>query len=185
MFPMRRSVRDGRTFTVLFAGNWSLRKGCDVLAAAVARSPDTRLIHIGGMGDLAFPDGDERFIHHDAVPQSALADHYAGADVLVLASREDGFGLVLAQALASGLPLICTDRTGGSELAHTPGLAARILVIPSDDVDALAVAIGAMRDKLRAGLPPLTEADRQTLSWKAYARRYADELARDLAGASA
>ena len=125
-----------------------------------------------------FPAGDDRFLHVDPVPQPELARFYAEADLFVLASREDGLGMVLLQALASGLPLICTDRTGGADLAHTPALAARITVVPHDDVDALACAIAGWRDRWRGGerLPRLSEADREKLSWAAYARRYSDEL---------
>ena len=90
---------------------------------------------------------------------------------------------MLMQALASGLPLVCTERTGGADLAHTPALAARITVVPHDDVGALTDAIARWRDRWRDGekLPPLSEADRETLSWAAYARRYSNEL---LAGIS-
>ena len=58
---------------------------------------------------------------------------------------------MLMQALASGLPLVCTDRTGGADLAHTPALAARITVVPHDDVGALADAIARWRDRWRDG----------------------------------
>ena len=110
-----------------------------------------------------------------------LARFYAEADAFVLASREDGFGVVLAQALASGLPVICTDRTGGADLAHTPALAQRITIIPHDDLCALVAAVAGLRDRHKAGerLPPLADADRETLSWKAYGRRYAEQIAAD------
>jgi glycosyltransferase involved in cell wall biosynthesis len=148
------------------------------LAAAVARATGARLIHIGAIGDLDFPANDDRFIHVDPVPQRELARFYAAADVFVLAAREDGFGVVLPQALASGLPVICTDRTGGADLAHTPALAARITIVPHDDVSALACAIARWRDGwcCRKRLPRLSGTDRETLSWAAYARRYSDEL---------
>src|SRR5262249_55849989 len=100
----------------------------------------------------------------------------------ILASREDGFGVVLAQALASGLPVICTDRTGGADLAHTPALAKRIKVVPSGDLAALVAAISELRGRLEC-FPPLTDADRDTLSWAAYGRRYAEQIARDFAQA--
>jgi glycosyltransferase involved in cell wall biosynthesis len=137
-----------------------------------------RLIQIGAIGDLDFPTGDDRLVHVDPVPQRELARFYAVADVFVLASREDGLSVVLPQALASGLPVICTDRTGGADLAHTPALAARITIVPAGDIDALAHAIATWRDRLRAGngLPPLCETDRETLSWAGYGRRYSGKL---------
>lgn len=183
MFPLQppRSKREG--FTVLFIGSWSLRKGCDLLAAAIFRTPGTLLVHVGPITDLPLPADDHRFFHVDAVPQDQLVRYYAKADLLALASLEEGLSVVQSQALASGLPIVCTDRTGGADLAHTPALAERITVVPHGDVDALTAAIAAWRDRLGTGsrLPPLTERDRETLSWAAYARRYDDELRRDLA----
>jgi glycosyltransferase involved in cell wall biosynthesis len=100
------------------------------------------------------------------------------ADVFVLASRQDGFGVVLSQALATGLPVVCSDRTGGGDLRHTPALAERITVVPTDNLEALTNAMAAWRDRLRGGdtLPELSEADRETLSWASYGRRHSDEL---------
>jgi hypothetical protein len=89
--------------------------------------------------------------------------------------------MVLSQALASGLPVICTDRTGGKDLAHTPALARRIMVIPNNDLAALVAAISELRGRLEMGkyFPPLADSDRETLSWAAYGRRYAKLIAAD------
>ena len=152
MFPTAQRHNSDKEFTLLFVGSWTLRKGCDLLVSAVARTPGVRLVHVGSIGsDLAFPTDDPRFVHIDPVPQTELARFYAEADAFVLASREDGFGVVLAQALASGLPVICTDRTGGADLAHTPALAQRITVIPHDDLSALVAAVAGLRDRHKAG----------------------------------
>jgi glycosyltransferase involved in cell wall biosynthesis len=72
-----------------------------------------RLTHVGPIVDLPFPDGDPQFAHAPKVSQDALSPFFNGAHVFVLASHEDGLSIVLSQALASGLPVICTDRTGG------------------------------------------------------------------------
>jgi glycosyltransferase involved in cell wall biosynthesis len=167
---------------VLFAGTWSLRKGCDVLAEAVRRA-DVRLIHVGAIGDCPFPRADERFIHFEPVPQWKLEEFYARASAFVLASREDGFGMVLSQAISAGLPVIATERTGAPDLALIPGLANRISVVPSDDADALAEAIITVRRRLISAGPfrPLETKERESLSWAAYARRYDAELMRDVA----
>ena len=183
MFPHRVGQPAAEPLSLLYVGVWALQKGCDVLAAAVRCVSGVRLTHVGAIGDCGFPTGDSRFHHAGHVPQRELARFYAAANFFILASRQDGFGMVLAQALASDLPVICTDRTGGADLAHTPSLAARITVVPHDNVDALAAAIAAWRDRLCAGerLPPLAAADRETLSWTAYARRHSDELLREAA----
>jgi glycosyltransferase involved in cell wall biosynthesis len=183
MFPSAKPHHSNNELPLLFVGTWSRRKGCDLLARAIARTPGVRLVHVGSIGcDLAFPTDDRRFVHIDAVPQTELWRFYANAGVFVLASREDGFGVVLAQALASGLPIICTDRTGGADLAHTPALARRIKVVPSEDLAALVAAIGEVRGRLKC-FPPLTDVDRETLSWAAYGRRYAERIAANFAKA--
>ena len=150
--------------------------------SAIAQTPGVRLVHVGSIGgDLAFPPDHPRFVHIDPVPQTQLAQFYAEADAFVLASREDGFGMVLAQALASGLPIICTDRTGGADLAHTPALAQHITIIPHDDLSALIAAVVGLRDRHKAGQrpKPLSDSDREALSWAAYGRRYAEQIAAD------
>jgi alpha-maltose-1-phosphate synthase len=185
MFPSAQRHDSNKELSLLFVGTWSRRKGCDLLLEAMARTPEVRLVHVGSIGrDLAFPTDDPRFVHIDPVPQTELRRFYANAGAFVLASREDGFGVVLTQALASGLPVICTDRTGGADLAHTPALARRIKVVPSDDLAALVAAISELRGRLETEcFPPLTDADRETLSWTAYGRRYGEQIAADFAQA--
>jgi glycosyltransferase involved in cell wall biosynthesis len=183
MFPSAQWHDCDKELTLLFVGTWSLRKGCDLLVSALDRTPGVRLVHVGSIGrDLPFPTDDPRFAHIDPVPQTELARFYAKAGAFVLASREDGFGVVLAQALASGLPVICTDRTGGADLAHTPSLARRVKVVSSGDLAALVAAISDLRSRLDTGerFPPLTDTDRETLSWAAYGRRYAEQIAANL-----
>jgi starch synthase len=187
MFPSVQRHDSDKELSLLFVGTWSLQKGCDLLVSAMARTPGVRLVHVGSIGcDLAFPTDDSRFVHIDPVPQTELGRFYAEAGAFVLASRQDGFGVVLAQALASGLPVICTNRTGGADLAHTPALAGRIKVVPSDDVAALVAATSELRGRLETGkcFPLLTDADRETLSWAAYGRRYAEQIAANFAQAS-
>src|SRR5262249_48519799 len=106
MFPPVERRNPSKTITIMFVGTWSLQKGCDLLTSAVRTVPDARLVHVGAIGDLAFPEDDARLVHIDPVPQPELSRFYAEGDIFVLASRQDGFGVVLAQALASGLPVI-------------------------------------------------------------------------------
>lgn len=180
MFSLRGDRSAATPYTFIYVGDWSLRKGCDVLLTAVAKLSTVRLIHVGRIVDLQFPVNDGHFAHVDPVEQWQLAEHYASADAFVLASREEGLSVVLGQAIATGLPVVCTDRTGGADLAHTPALAARITVVPYGDADALAAAMTTLCERARASerLPALEESDRQALGWAAYAKRYSEELLR-------
>jgi alpha-maltose-1-phosphate synthase len=171
-FPLRPGPLPSEP-TVLFVGNWSYRKGVDVLAGAIEAMEGVVLIHVGALVDVPFPRH-PRFVHHDPIPQWQLKDFYGAAHVFALASREEGLAVVQCQALASGLPLICTDRTGGIDLAGFPGLARLIRVVPVDDAHALRCALAqALDDAIgKTGVSPISEAERQALSWKDYALRH-------------
>jgi glycosyltransferase involved in cell wall biosynthesis len=169
-FPLRTGAPPAEP-TVLFVGHWSYRKGADVLAETIEAMEGVRLVHVGALLDAPLPNH-PRFVHHEPVPQWQLKDFYAAAHVFVLASREEGLALVQCQALASGLPLVCTDRTGGSDLS--PGLERLVRVVPAGDPNALRLALAQALDDAagKTGVPPITNAERETLSWRAYATRH-------------
>lgn len=110
MFPPTAKPQN-KVPTLVFAGSWSLQKGCDVLAKAIEGQP-WRLIHVGEVADAPLPKQAD-FESRGFVPQAKLAEVYGQADVFVHPSRQEGLSLVQAQALSCGLPLVCTDRTGG------------------------------------------------------------------------
>ena len=101
--------------TFIMVGTWSIRKGCDILLEAWRGIPGSRLMHVGPVGDMPLPN-DKDFVHFDSVPQADLPQFYAQAHVKCLASREEGLAFVQPQALACGLPLVCTSKTGGADL---------------------------------------------------------------------
>jgi glycosyltransferase involved in cell wall biosynthesis len=164
--------------TVLYVGTWSLRKGVDLLVSAVMSLEDVYLVHVGALLDAPFPRN-RRFVHHAPVPQWKLAEYYSRAHVFALASHEEGLALVLAQAMACGLPVVCTDRTGGEDLKELYADQSLLAVVPSGDPMALA---NALKDMLPRALTLsgqrmlLQEQNRHTLSWRAYAERYAAEV---------
>ncbi len=168
--------------TLVFAGIWSLQKGCDVLAKALADQP-WQLIHVGSVGDAPLPSL-ANFESRGVVPQSKLAAVYAEADFFVLPSRQDGFGMVLCQALACGLPLVCSDRTGGEDLAELLKDPAWVTVVKPDDVSALRTGIENALAKAgtQKGVRDILGSARERLSWRAYGTRYDAELERRLKG---
>jgi glycosyltransferase involved in cell wall biosynthesis len=168
-FPLRTGFLPSDP-TVLFVGHWSYRKGVDILVQAIEAMDNVRLVHVGSLLDVPFPDH-PRFVHHDPVPQWQLKTFYEAAHVFALASREEGLAVVQCQALASGLRLVCTDRTGGSDLVSLPGLKRLIRVAPAGDPDALRLALAqALEDAFgKTGVAPITETERQALSWRRYA----------------
>ncbi len=60
------------------------------------------------------PAARERIVYHGFQPPEELPRFFAEADVFVLPSRYDGWGVVVNQALGAGLPLICSDAVGAA-----------------------------------------------------------------------
>ncbi len=95
-----------------------------------------------------------------------LARAYAGADVFVFPSRTDTFGLVVLEALASGLPVAAYPVTG-----------------PKDILGESPVPVGALDEDLREACLRALDIDRracrpfaETYSWRACAERFVDNL---------
>ena len=107
----------------LFCGSLSLRKGVDLVARAfvrlVRKVPD---VHLRIVGDGELRDSlrrtllpvSERVEFTGFTPWERLPGVYADADVLCVPSRYDGWGLVVPEGLAAGLPVIASDRMGAA-----------------------------------------------------------------------
>ena len=75
---------------------------------------------------------------HGPVSQASLAEVFHGGGLLVLPSLEEGYGLVVIQALACGLPCLVSDQVGAKD-AIRPGENGSI--VPTGDAEAWATAI--------------------------------------------
>jgi len=136
-------------FDVLFAGQISLRKGIPYLLEAFhrLRHPHKSLTLVGGVQDelrpllAKLPTEDVTFT--GSLPQPELARRMSRSHVLVLPSVEEGFGMVMAQAMATGCPVIASDATGAEHL-FADGQAG--FIFPSRDVDTLAKRLQQLAD---------------------------------------
>ena len=176
MFPIT-NLPENMMPTAIFVGLWCYRKGVDVLVAAFAKLPHIKLIHVGPIGDAPLPLL-SNFKHIDPVSQWLLKDLYSKAHIFVLASREEGLALVQVQALSCGLPIVCTDRTGGSDLKNALKEPGWISVIKHDDPIGFAREVDKMMKKIigTSGPRDLISGQRETFSWSAYGKRYENEL---------
>ncbi len=98
---------------VIFAGNVSLQKGVPYLLEAVTGLPTAsmELELYGRVMTQRIPS--HPFIRvHGSVSRERLEDAFRRADVLVFPSLCDGFGQVVGEALAYGLPVICSEHAG-------------------------------------------------------------------------
>ena len=143
-------ARNSALPALLAVGALVPRKGYDVLLSALAQIADLPWrLTIAGACDrspataaevaalIAAHKLEERVVLAGAVPAGRLAELYAEADVFVLASRFEGYGMAYAEAIAHGVPVIGT--TAGA-IPETVSAGAGILVAP-DDSGALATAL--------------------------------------------
>ena len=147
---------------LLFIGRLRHYKGIDVLIHAMHRIR-ARLLIIGtGPMQEAWQNlaqtqnlADKVFFLGDAPDKETLAARYA-ADLFVLPStnRAEALGIVQLEAMACGLPVICTELGTGTSYVNRDGVTG--LVVPPNDPHALAAAINrllaapAMRAKMGA-----------------------------------
>lgn len=142
---------------IFYVGRFDKRKGIETLVRAVGQSdykdhPQLQLI-IGGGSRPGRSDGLERERIEGIVTELGLSEktlfpgrvgdpelplYYAAADLCVVPSHYEPFGLVAIEAMASGTPVIASD-VGG--LQYTVVSEATGLLAPPKDVDAFAKAI--------------------------------------------
>ncbi len=156
---------------ILFVGQVDARKGIAYLIDAFRLLDGQATLRLVGpvdrrlLGRLSsLPDGVEL-----VGPRSGegLAAEFRDADMFVLPSVEDGFGLVTVEAMAAGLPVIVSDHAGSADLIDdgTNGF-----VVPARDARALAARLEALvRDpRLRARMGDAARATASARTWEAY-----------------
>jgi glycosyltransferase involved in cell wall biosynthesis len=168
---------------LLAVGAVSQRKGYRILVEALERLPplDWRLTIAGSLErDLAAVADlktaisssglQDRIRLTGAVVPDTLAAFYDAADIFVMPSLFEGYGMVLAEAMAHGLPILCT--TGGAAAETVPDAAA-IKVSPGDAV-AFSVGLKTLISdrKVRRRLEAASwAAGRKLPTWHETARR--------------
>ena len=143
--------KEKRERVFLFSGSLIARKGVDLLASAfvrLARELPGVWLRIVGDGELRQSVMHERVEFVGFRDWHELPAEYATADVLCVPSRYDGWGLVVPEGLAAGLPVIATDRMGAAlEFVRT---GKNGWLIPAGDEEAL---LRAMREAAVGELP--------------------------------
>jgi glycosyltransferase involved in cell wall biosynthesis len=170
---------------LLCVGNWLVRKGIVDVLDAVADLPE-ELVTLHLVGDqggdsayrhqvlerLARPELAERVVDHGVVAPDAVAGLYAAADVFVLPSTSEPYGMVYGEAMSYGLPVV------GWDAGNLPNLVTdRVegLIEPSGDRQALSKALAelATDEDMRRRLGAAARARANGLpTWGDTARRF-------------
>jgi len=172
--------------TLLFVGRLEPRKGLQYLVRAFLRLkpsyPRLRLLVVGrdhkGQQDKMMAMVPPRLrtdLHFvGSVPQEDLLSYYASAEVFCAPSLGgESFGIVLAEAMAMGLPVVCSNISGYRDLVRDGHEG---LLVPPRDPEALALAIGALLDNTarRSALSEVARATATRYAWEAVAAQVAE-----------
>ena len=172
--------KDGK-FRIISTGSISIRKGSHYLLEAFdnLKLPNSELIFIGNMSD-DFKKIEKKYSNIKNIKfikkqnQEKLKFFYNDADLFILCSIEEGLAMVQAQAMACGLPVICTTNTGGSEIIDDD---INGYVIPIRNSNILMDKIKILhkdRDKLKEMSKNAHAKANSQLSWKKYGDRMFD-----------
>ena len=162
---------------VFYLGQWKAYKNLPLLLEAFRRvsrtHPAAQLVIAGDdsrhlevrRGAATLPEGS--VVLPGRLPESAVPDLYRGAAMVVLPSRAEGFGLPVIEAMACGVPVICSDLPVLREIAD--GVA--VFCDPNDPA-AFADAITAMLDAPGNGSRRQLGIERaRTFTWERAARQ--------------
>lgn len=148
--PAPRAVGSGRAPRILSVGSLTPRKGHDLLIAALAglAARDWQLRIVGAMPDPVVAEALAAQAQAAGIgarveiagPCPDIAVEYARADLFALATRHEGYGMAVAEALARGLPVVTTD--AGPIAEFVPSAAGA--VVPVGDVAALRAGLAAL-----------------------------------------
>jgi glycosyltransferase involved in cell wall biosynthesis len=153
-------------FGVLFVGKLiEPKRVIDAIRAVAQLGPDAALI-VAGSGAREGEARAEaerlgvRVMWLGFVNQTRIAQAYAEADCIVLPSEADSWGLVINEAMATGLPAVVSDRVGCAADLVSPGHTGEVFRF--GDVDDLAAALRRVRD--RGGRATMAAACRATIA---------------------
>jgi glycosyltransferase involved in cell wall biosynthesis len=141
----RRCVKPRVPVTFLFCGQMIERKGVDLLLLAfdrlITKGIEARLVLVGREADLqkflamVGPATRSKVRYEGFQAPEHLPEHFSRSDVFVLPSRHDGWGVVINQAMAAGLPIITSNAVGAGLDLVEDGING--VCIPANDVEGL------------------------------------------------
>lgn len=126
-------------FRVIFCGTLSIQKGSHYLLQAFyeLNMSDIELWHIGNISNEMKPFikkyTSSNIVYKGSYPQRELFKLYSQGNVFCIPSLQEGMAMVQLQAMACGLPLICTTNTGGEDLITKDGEEGFVIPIRSID----------------------------------------------------
>lgn len=165
-------------YDCIYVGRWSKRKGCKLIIDAFDNT-NIKFLHVGLIDDLPFPNR-TNFTHIDPVPQIELTKYYAKAKVFIFPTFDDGFGMVLCQAFASGLNIICSRYCGGTTINRIIGNSSIVNILDELTAEALKSEtiqiLNSLTNTSQSSVRNQNVRYLDKFSWENYAKRYNEFL---------
>ncbi len=162
----------------LFAGDIRIpRKNLDTVLQALVKVPELHLAVVGGTKDSPYPAMAKALKISERVHflgyRHNMPQIQQAADLFVFPSRYEPFGLVVIEAMASGLPVITATTTGAADLLNPD---CGIVLGDCDDIDALAHALHLLNSdrSLRQQMGKVARTIAEQHSWSTMAQTYLD-----------
>lgn len=133
-----KSVNKNEPFRLIFVGTNSIRKGFDLLPKIMQQLGDGFQLFYTSSADAYQPLPKNMIQLPPQKTAQDLANTYRTMDALIFPSRLEGFGLVVAEAMTCGLPVVISDNSALTELVDHGETG---LLCPQDDIDAFADAV--------------------------------------------
>lgn len=182
-FPFNFKSTDQQDFVVGYVGTLSAQKNVSGLIEAISilnnKGLAIKLLLVGPIDHTSFNEQElnREFIRYVGyINQTELGNYYKKMDVFVLNSIQDGFGMVLSQALASGVPVIATNATGALDIIVNDYNGYIIDVNRNNDIVQKIEYLYNNSDKLNELKNNAFESVKLNLTWDKYGDRYLDFL---------
>jgi glycosyltransferase involved in cell wall biosynthesis len=167
-----------KEFTIIFVGTVGVRKGLIYLFKALEILKDkfpVNCILVGKIEDQFLPvfkQYSHLFNHKDQIQHHDLVNYYNKASVFVFPSLDEGMAYVQLEAMACGLPVICTPNSGGDSVVEhgTDGF-----IVPVRDPDALAEKIEYLylNKEIQQSMSKAAHSKALSFTWDAYGEKLA------------
>ncbi|MBD1152592.1 glycosyltransferase family 4 protein [Pelagibacterales bacterium SAG-MED22] len=171
-----------KIFRIIYAGSGTIQKGYHYLLQAFyeLNLSNCELWHLGNLSKDIKPFL-KKYKHPNWIfkghqPQKELYKFYSQGNVFVFPSLQDGFGMVVPQAMACGLPVVCTTNTGAGDLIMD---GEEGFVIPTQNVEKIKEKINYLysnRDKCNEMGQKAKKKVSTNFTWDDYGKRYINNL---------
>lgn len=169
----------GAPLRLFYAGHLAQRKGIADLIEATRRLQFDWHLTLAGPLPATVPPAlrealaDPRVDWLGVVPHATLLERMSEAHVFVFPSIVEGFGMVITEAMASGLPVVTTPNTAGPDIIES---GREGIIVPIRDPDAIATALTRLAEdeELRRGMAERSLETAHRLSWETYEARISE-----------